>query len=518
MELARRFHRLYLGLERAHGWFKVGERDAKGKAKGKAKTVQAPVTDELWAQHLSGEIGIGIVPIDDSDRCNWGAIDIDVYDLDHVELEKQITTMEVPLVICRTKSGGAHCYLFLREPASARLLQQRLKECAMALGQPRAEIFPKQIHLTDEAGIGNWINMPYQHAEQTTRYAIHNGRALTADQFLDVAEAACITPDELLELHPKAVSGEDWTQAPPCLEFLAADGFPEGSRNNALLCLGVYAKKRFPEGDWQEKVAEYNNRFMSGSYQEVNNVVKSLSKKSYQYKCGDQPLANHCNKVECRTRQYGITDGKVSRAQAKEDLPCVLDQADKPIKVYRPPEGSSDEPQWTITIAGRHMEVSLDMLMDQKKFLREYTKKFERLALEVTYPRWVESVNQLTAEAEVHDLPPDAGREGQLILHLEAFCTGKSMANDKSELLLGRPWTCEHGLTWFRSKDFVKFCDQQHFREFKEKEMWGIFRRHGAKNTRYMLKGKCVAAWGFPAFAEQTEDFEPVMLPEGEEF
>jgi hypothetical protein len=28
-----------------------------------------------------------------------------------------------------------------------------------------------------------------------------------------------------------------------------------------------------------------------------------------------------------------------------------------------------------------------------------------------------------------------------------------------------------------------------------------------------MLKGKCVAVWGFPTFAEQTEELEQVSIP-----
>jgi hypothetical protein len=64
----------------------------------------------------------------------------------------------------------------------------------------------------------------------------------------------------------------------------------------------------------------------------------------------------------------------------------------------------------------------------------------------------------------------------------------------------------------------MKYLDQQHFREFKEKEVWGRFRRNGGKHTTYMLKGKCVAAWGFPAFAQQTEELERVEIPVEDNF
>jgi hypothetical protein len=521
MTLAHNFHTLFLGLERAHGLWKNGEKDANNKQKGSANTAYKPVTDKLWQQHLDGTIGIGIVPINDDSQCWWGAIDIDSYDgLDHIGLEQQILKLEIPLVVLRSKSGGAHLYLFTSEPVPAKLMQQRLKECALALGQPKAEVFPKQAKLAAESDVGNWINMPYQSHERTVRYCIHGGKALTAEKFLEVAEAQRVTKMELNELKPKAAVGEDFSEAPPCIQYLVAHGFPEGSRNNALLSLGLYAKKRFEDGEWQEKVMEYNNRWMSGTWGEVNGVIRSVTKKDYVYKCKDQPLCNHCNRPVCYDREYGINDGKgaPNKNKRKEDNgPCVLDSVDRPVKVYRPAELSHDEPQWTFSIAGKKLDVSMEMLMDQSKFLRAYTARFERLMIPVQYPRWVAAMNEILAEAEPFELPPDAGPEGQLLLHLEAFCTGKAQARDKNELLLGRPWTDEERITWFRSRDFLKYCDQQHFRNYREKEMFAVFRRNGGTNRKFMLKGKCVAGWGFPAFQQQTEEFDHVEIPTGDE-
>lgn len=520
MELAKKFHELFHGLERAHGLWQNGDKTHTNKVKGKAKTVQQPVTDELWRRHLSGEIGIGIIPINDEDTCVWGAIDIDIYDgLDHAALEQEIAEAELPLVVFRSKSGGAHLYLFTSEPVKARLLQLRLKECAVRLGQPTAEVFPKQTVLDGENGIGNWINMPYQAAVYTTRYALRGGVALSAEQMLDYAEDRKITAQQLQDLKPKALATNEWADAPPCLEKLVAEGFPEGSRNNALFCLAVYAKKRWPEGDWQNKVVEYNQRWMSGGYQEVSNIIKSLSRSvEYKYKCKDQPLCNNCNQDACLDRTYGISNGErkkgPGRPRKNEDVPCVLEEVDKPVKVFRPPVGSGDEPQWLFTIAGKKMDVTLDMLMDQKRFLREFTRTFERLRLMVPEPKWQDAVNELLSEAEGLDLPPDAGPEGQLMQHLEGFCNGKTAAYDVTELTMGRPWTEEEtGMVWFRSKDLVAYLDRVHFKEFKQRELYPIFRKNGAIDKHFMIKGACVSAWGIPAFPKQTEELDAIALP-----
>ena len=50
----------------------------------------------------------------------WAAIDIDVNDIDHTGLEEKVVELELPLVVYRSKSGGAHCYLFLEEPCPAK--------------------------------------------------------------------------------------------------------------------------------------------------------------------------------------------------------------------------------------------------------------------------------------------------------------------------------------------------------------------------------------------------------------
>jgi hypothetical protein len=43
----------------------------------------------------------------------WGCIDIDSYaGFDHQKLINKIKQFKLPLVVCRSKSGGAHVFLF----------------------------------------------------------------------------------------------------------------------------------------------------------------------------------------------------------------------------------------------------------------------------------------------------------------------------------------------------------------------------------------------------------------------
>ena len=92
-----------------------------------------PVTDELWTNHLGGEgPALGIIPITENNDCRWGCIDIDEYDLDHVSLIKSIRNLKLPVVLCRSKSGGAHVFLFTKENIPASLMQSKLKQMALS--------------------------------------------------------------------------------------------------------------------------------------------------------------------------------------------------------------------------------------------------------------------------------------------------------------------------------------------------------------------------------------------------
>jgi hypothetical protein len=50
-------------------------------------------------------------PINQDNLCKFGALDIDTYDLDHKALGAKIRKLKLPLLHCRSKSGGAHLVL-----------------------------------------------------------------------------------------------------------------------------------------------------------------------------------------------------------------------------------------------------------------------------------------------------------------------------------------------------------------------------------------------------------------------
>lgn len=504
----KEFADVFTGLQRAYGTYMVDGKKGK-KRTGKALTVRSLVEPSLYELHLDGHKGLGIIPINDRNNCLFAAIDIDQYEnFDPIDTANIIEQNDWPLVTCRSKSGGAHVYLFLNEEVPAVIVRTKLQEFAVALGQPKAEIFPKQDNLRSKDDIGNWINLPYFEHKQTMRYAIRNGVALSLKEFIAYAQEKSLSRSDLENIE---LNSNEFGDAPPCLQQLTMIGFPDGSMNNALFDMGVYARMKFPD-DWQRMVYEYNQRYMGpGSAKEVQQIIKSLDKKKYIYKCQEPPICGLCNKALCAQREYGIQSSASpykSVASQKMLRPCILDEVDTPVECHLPPPSSDDEPFWVFRLHGQNMDVTIDMISSQAKFLREYLKKFRRVVLPIDENRWMVAINNILDQAENIDMAEDAGPEGQLWIHLENFCCGKVQARNKDELILGKPWNDKEDeeklgpRIYFRSPDFLKYLDTQRFKHFKERQIYAILRRNGARHHKFMIKNKCVSCWSITTFNE----------------
>ena len=95
---------------------------------------------------------------------------------------------KLPLIVCRSKSGGAHVFLFTKENIPASLMQSKLKQMAIILGYEGSEIFPKQTEILVERGdTGNFLNLPYYNEMKGLRYAINdNGTGCTLQEFFEL--------------------------------------------------------------------------------------------------------------------------------------------------------------------------------------------------------------------------------------------------------------------------------------------------------------------------------------------
>lgn len=186
-ELVSRFAALFHGYTQAHGTFTPKKVDIRGKLTGQSATVHETVTASTYAAHLCGRVSIGVIPLlDDSTNAVFGAIDYDNRKMDHVKADARIRELGLPLVLCRSKSGGGHFYCFSEHPVSATVMREKLTEWAGQLGMSaKTEIFPKQVKREPDE-VGTFINLPYFGGE---RFALIKGNPATLGEFLDYAEA-----------------------------------------------------------------------------------------------------------------------------------------------------------------------------------------------------------------------------------------------------------------------------------------------------------------------------------------
>ena len=136
-----RFKSIFEGLDVAYGQHQSEGKRADGKQEGKSYIVKQEVKDELWTEHLNGNgPSLGIIPIMADNTVRWGCIDIDTYPIDYKKIINSIRNLQLPLVPCRSKSGGMHIFLFFKNPVSARLVREKLREVASGLGYSSVEI------------------------------------------------------------------------------------------------------------------------------------------------------------------------------------------------------------------------------------------------------------------------------------------------------------------------------------------------------------------------------------------
>lgn len=502
-EQVDRFRRLFIGRENAYGQYLDGE---EGKKKVWTKREETP--EQLWADHLEGKGPyLGQVPIRLDNTCYWGALDLDDDGTDLAAVATKVAELGLPLVVCRSKSGGAHLYLFLSEPVEAREVVAKLTEYRSALDMERnadgraVEIFPKQTFLRGSEP-GNWINLPYYSGDATNRYAVRpDGSRLTLAQFLDLAEASALTEAALSAAVPVVAPEADdfFREGPPCLVTLHQLGFPAGTRNQGMYNVGCYLKLAYPDS-WQTRLEEYNSA--SGKVDpplrkaELEGLIKSLEKREYVYKCNELPIQPHCQKAKCKKCKFGIGGFRSARQLA------MMPEFSNLKKLM------TDPPRWQLTVNDVvTLDLTTDELMLQTKFRKAAMEKANLVVPMVKQFEWDETLRELLEDHEVVEAPADAGVVGQFTFLVREFLMNKTRADGREDLLRGLPWE-EEGRIYFRSSDLMTFLTRRGFREFSFAEAYDALRRLGAGHHQFKVKGTCVQCWHLPAEEGQTEPFD----------
>ena len=498
MNQAERFMAAFEGFSTAHGQTQISDERRAGKQKAESRIIRKPLTLELIVAHLEGKHGVGSIPINENSQCKFGALDIDQYPLDLVALDKRLRDNDIPCVVCRSKSGGAHIFFFFTEFFSAGVFRDKATEIAAYLGYGGCEIFPKQEEILVERGdIGNFINLPYFDAEQTMRYAVkEDASEANLTEFLDLIEARRIKPKhfEKLQLGEPVNEFDQWA---PCLSHMFSQGIPEGTRNTVMFAAAVGAKKEQPE-KWRERLEEINVKYCAPPLpaSEIVTIQSQHEKKEYGFPCDQEPLKSFCNKTLCKTKACGIG----SHIQHVEITGlCVV---------------KSEPPVWFCDVGGRRVELTTDDLQTPQRFQKACMEQIHVMPPMMKIADWQVIVSMLMDGMSEIDVPEELTYKGQFMDLLEAFCDGRVQAQSAEEIALGKPFTDdEEGLTYFKLEALLKYLRNQKFDSYsrgqiqerlKELNDNGTANGHKRFNT---TKGqsKQMRVWWVPMFNTEVQ-------------
>ena len=187
------FKNLFQGNTSAYGVYSNGQH----------QLIKSELTPEVMDNHLQGKMSIGYVPIRQDNTCKSGALDFDDHkkggvkkDFDYNKLIKKIKLLNLPLNVFKSKSGGAHCYLFLDKFYPAADVRHMLQKFRYALGYNEStELFPKQDTLKQN-DFGSWINLSY-HGGNSRVLINHEGKELNLDDAMLYASKRVVKLDKL---------------------------------------------------------------------------------------------------------------------------------------------------------------------------------------------------------------------------------------------------------------------------------------------------------------------------------
>lgn len=444
---------------------------------------------ENYKRHLDGHTAIGVAPICSDNNCIFGCIDDDEHHetgapVDIVRLEKLVREHKLPLVTCRSRTGGVHLYAFFSKPVQAARVRGLLSLWASELQiQDVAEVFPKQIRVS-AGGFGNMITLPYFNAKDTKQYALSQGNPQPLSAFLDLCSNAVVSPEEV----DKYLGGEH-RDAPPCLQHIIQRGCNKGNRNEAMYNLTIYMKRRSPD-TYKDDLVDLNRSVFEEplAAREARRTVQSASRSDYKYRCNEAPCKSFCNRDLCVTRKFGI-DPMDYEEPIETTITGLRKHLTQPI-------------QWELTVRSKTVFVATTILMDYRRLMVEVTEAAGFVLPGMKNAEWLRIVAPLIETAPVVAAPVDSTAGGLLLSRLNDFvrrartCTTET---GREPLLRGQPIAetpdGEHSVVHFQGKDFVEYLKRKRHGEIRSNVVWITLKRSGVVTGRLRVGQRSVTVW-----------------------
>ena len=257
----------------------TGEVDERGKREAKCTTVHEPLTGNVWSDHIKGKVRIGVLP-EKEDLVKWGCIDVDPRNYKDYSQKKYVDIIKdnkLPLVPVRSKSGGLHLFLFLKDWSDKKRVLKVL------------HTWNDKFFLSDEVfPMNKAVNMPYFNADATTEHGYdENNTPILIGRFIDYSNTKIISLEDLEKIKTQEYEPESrWSEYPPCVQSMINEKWSGNHRNDLLFNIGVMEMKK-ADGELTKKelleiLIDRNKQVFAKplTIQEIKStILNSLSKK-----------------------------------------------------------------------------------------------------------------------------------------------------------------------------------------------------------------------------------------------
>ena len=524
------FSRLFKGNARSVGrWDPSRPRGKQSYTDSNQAGFEPGVIMEFFEEHLRGGIGIGIVPIRDDGMTLWGAIDIDNHgsdsDIDIRAIEKKVHAAGLPLVPCRSKSGGVHLYAFFSEPVRADIVKNVLTRWSKELDVEGVDcIYPKQGRLSINSegvrALGNWINLPYHGGlagPDSPRFAVSNGKRMSLESFVLHAEARALDTAAL-----QRIVIDDTSEMPPCLrERLKSGGFSPGERNDGVYQVAIYCKKRDPESA-RDMAHDMALKFMPDNpigFKERDKTIRSATgSRSSTYRCS--VFSDVCDREACRKLKHGISEGEYVAALSRAAMPAFHSL----VKYHNADPVRFDLSVGELDDARRIEGLTINELANFVDFRKTVMERTHIVLPRLKGEEWDSILKGLFDEVRIEEVPEDSTPEGIVWVRLVEFLKKADLKSegdatrDREALLRGVPVVQlfnDERVVMFRHVDFVAYLIRTRTDAIKNKDLWFKANRNmGVQNTRVRVGPAVVSVWYVPASAiveseHHAVDFTP---------
>lgn len=503
----RTFAQLFQGRADCFGIYHVlrtregdGKQDGNGVSYPNSKYPDRVLTSKDWDKHLNGTQRLGIVPVLPNGTCSWFAIDIDDYSMSHKALVVKIEKSELPLVMCRSKSGGAHLYCFINGYIDAEVAMKLGRKWAIELGYPDVEVFPKQA----KPDKGNWIIVPYFGGDKAVDFAFGlQGEQLSVEDFEQWANAKSLQPKEApaylgkVVQEPGDMTDDDiLANTPPCIRRMMEEGMPEGGRNNSMTHVCVYFQKRdefFGTDDWRDKVNEFNQSNVEGpmTWTEVATIIRNVSPPGrLQYLCKQEPMSRMCDQLECIKRRFGVGEDKSYYGD---------------IEIMSMVKIDSKPPVWIPRINGSDIEMDTETLLSPRKFRMSIADALNILVKQKVQNKHDDIIGPIMKDALTIEAMDELTTDGKVLQSFNEWTKNMvTKSKDMSDLEKGLPYyDGKSDCIYFRGADFIKEYKRIYRDNVTDRGIWSALRRNDFMRKQVKFQSKPEWIWYFQLDGEE---------------